>query len=103
MSRIGKLPVTVPAGVEVTIGNENEVTVKGKNGTLTRKLHKDMIIKLENGVITVTKAERKDENKVKDEVMLSQKLKLESKPSKVINSSNYVEATCLYPFLRFNL
>ncbi|MBQ3037657.1 MAG: 50S ribosomal protein L6 [Clostridia bacterium] len=53
MSRIGKLPITVPAGVDVTISDENVVTVKGKNGTLTRELHKDMIIKLENGVITV--------------------------------------------------
>ena len=53
MSRIGKLPITVPAGVDVTISDENVVTVKGKSGTLTRELHKDMIIKLENGVITV--------------------------------------------------
>ena len=53
MSRIGNLPITVPAGVEVKIGAENEVTVKGKNGTLTRTLHKDMIIELDNGVITV--------------------------------------------------
>ena len=54
MSRIGNLPITVPAGVEVKIGAENEITVKGKIGTLTRKLHKDMIIKSEGGVITVT-------------------------------------------------
>ena len=47
MSRIGKLPITVPAGVEVKIGAENEVTVKGAKATLTRKLHKDMIIKNE--------------------------------------------------------
>ena len=53
MSRIGNLPITVPAGVEVKIGAENEVTVKGKNGTLTRTLHKDMIIELDNGAITV--------------------------------------------------
>ena len=55
MSRIGNLPITVPAGVEVKLGAENEITVKGKNGTLTRKLHKDMIIKSEGGVITVTR------------------------------------------------
>ena len=61
MSRIGNLPITVPAGVEVKIGAENEVTVKGKNGTLTRTLHKDMIIKLDNGVITV---ERPSEEKM---------------------------------------
>lgn len=61
MSRIGKLPITVPAGVDVKIGADNEVTVKGKNGTLTRKLHKDMIIKFEGGVITV---ERPSEDKM---------------------------------------
>ena len=55
MSRIGNLPITVPQGVDVKIGADNEITVKGKNGTLTRKLHKDMIIKMENGVITVTR------------------------------------------------
>ena len=61
MSRIGNLPITVPAGVDVTITAENEVTVKGKNGTLTRQLHKDMIIKSEGGVITV---ERPSEEKM---------------------------------------
>ena len=35
MSRIGKLPITVPAGVEVKISDTNEITVKGKNGTLS--------------------------------------------------------------------
>ena len=61
MSRIGKLPITVPAGVDVKIGTDNEGTVKGKNGTLTRKLHKDMIIKSEAGVI---KVERPSEEKM---------------------------------------
>ena len=61
MSRIGNLPITVPAGVEVKLTAENELTVKGKNGTLTRKLHKDMIIKSEAGVITV---ERPSEQKM---------------------------------------
>ncbi len=61
MSRIGKSPITVPAGVDVKIGNDNEVTVKGPNGTLTRKLHSDMIIKNEGGVITV---ERPSEDKM---------------------------------------
>ena len=39
MSRIGKMPITVPAGVEVTIGEDNFVTVKGPKGTLSRKLN----------------------------------------------------------------
>jgi len=60
MSRIGRLPITVPAGVDVKIGNDNEVTVKGPNGTLSRKLHSDMIIKMDGGVITV---ERPSEEK----------------------------------------
>ena len=47
MSRIGRMPIEVPAGVEVKIGENNVVTVKGKGGTLTRELHNDMIIKLE--------------------------------------------------------
>ena len=55
MSRIGKLPITVPAGVDVKIGSDNEVTVKGPKGTLTRTLHKDMKITLDGGVITVTR------------------------------------------------
>ena len=45
MSRIGKMPITVPAGVEVTIADGNLVTVKGPKGTLTSKFHHDMIIK----------------------------------------------------------
>lgn len=60
MSRIGKLPITVPAGVDVKVGNDNEVTVKGPKGTLSRKLHSDMIIKVDGGVITV---ERPSEEK----------------------------------------
>lgn len=55
MSRIGKLPITVPAGVDVKIGSNNEVTVKGPKGTLSRTLHKDMTITFEGGVITVTR------------------------------------------------
>lgn len=55
MSRIGRAPITVPAGVTVTIGAENVVTVKGPKGTLTQTLHPDMIIKLEENVITVNR------------------------------------------------
>ena len=42
MSRIGRMPITVPAGVTVTFDN-NLVTVKGPKGTLTNEFHKDMI------------------------------------------------------------
>ena len=61
MSRIGRMPIEVPAGVEVKIGENNVVTVKGKGGTLTRELHQDMIIKLEGNVLTV---ERPSEQKM---------------------------------------
>ena len=61
MSRIGIKPISVPAGVEVTVAEGNLITVKGPKGTLTRKLHGDMIIKNEAGVITV---ERPSEDKL---------------------------------------
>lgn len=60
MSRIGKQPVTVPTGATVTIEN-NLVNVKGPKGELTRQFHKDMIIKLEDGIIVV---ERPSDNKL---------------------------------------
>ena len=44
MSRIGNSPIAIPAGVEVKVEAENLVTVKGPKGTLSRQLHKDMII-----------------------------------------------------------
>ena len=53
MSRIGRAPITVPAGVTVTLGENNVVTVKGKLGTLTQQLHNRMILKQDAGVLTV--------------------------------------------------
>ncbi len=61
MSRIGKMPITVPAGVEVKISDTNEITVKGKNGTLSRQLHPDMIVKKDGDTIVV---ERPSEDKI---------------------------------------
>ena len=55
MSRIGKMPIAVPAGVTVDIAENNHVTVKGPKGTLERTLPAEMTIKLEGGVITVTR------------------------------------------------
>lgn len=55
MSRIGKLPIEVPAGVDIKIGESNLVTVKGPKGTLERKLADDMNIAIENGQIIVTR------------------------------------------------
>jgi large subunit ribosomal protein L6 len=61
MSRIGRAPIEVPAGVTVTLGDENKVTVKGPKGELVRTCHKDMIIKLEGTTLTV---ERPSEDKL---------------------------------------
>ena len=58
MSRIGKKPVIIPAGVTLEIAEGNVVTAKGPKGTLTHALHPDMILKLEGNVLTV---ERPDE------------------------------------------
>lgn len=55
MSRIGKMPIAVPAGVTVTIAENNKVTVKGPKGTLERVLPSEMTIKEEDGHITVTR------------------------------------------------
>ncbi|NLK37328.1 MAG: 50S ribosomal protein L6 [Epulopiscium sp.] len=55
MSRIGKLPVAIPAGVDVKIGEGNFLTVKGPKGTLERKLADDMNIAIEDGQIVVTR------------------------------------------------
>lgn len=52
MSRIGKMPIPVPSGVDFKLEG-NKVTVKGPNGTLSRELSNEMIIKFENGVVTV--------------------------------------------------
>ena len=55
MSRIGRLPVAVPAGVEVKIAENNVVTVKGPKGTLEKALPVEMSIKLEDGHVVVTR------------------------------------------------
>ena len=55
MSRIGRMPIAVPAGVTVEIAENNHVTVKGPKGTLERTLPSEMSIVLEGDVITVTR------------------------------------------------
>lgn len=59
MSRIGRKPITVPSGVEVTL-KDSVITVKGPKGTLTRELHKDMKVTVENNEIL---AERPSDHK----------------------------------------
>ena len=55
MSRIGRMPITVPAGVPVTIAENNVVTVKGPLGTLTESFNSRMMIKLEGNELIVTR------------------------------------------------
>ena len=55
MSRIGRMPVVIPAGVTVAVAEGNEVTVKGPKGTLVRTLPVEMEIKVEDGHVVVTR------------------------------------------------
>ena len=61
MSRIGKMPITVPAGVTVTI-EDNHVTVRGPKGELARQTNKNMKLTMDNGVITVERPDDEKEN-----------------------------------------
>lgn len=55
MSRIGKLPIEIPKGVEVKITDDNTVSVKGPNGQLVKKMNEDINIAIEDGKIVVTR------------------------------------------------
>jgi len=63
MSRIGKIPVTIPAGVEVKIDEDNLVTVKGPKGELSEKISPLITIKIEDGVLTVTRENDQKESR----------------------------------------
>ena len=63
MSRIGRMPITVPAGVEVTVAENNVVTVKGPKGTLTKQLHPAMIIEKDGAVVIVKRPSESKEHK----------------------------------------
>ena len=63
MSRIGRMPVAIPAGVEVNIANGNLVTVKGPKGTLTQQLSPLMTLKQEGAEIHVTRPNDEKENR----------------------------------------
>lgn len=63
MSRIGRMPITVPAGVTVTIGDANVVTVKGALGALTRQFNANMTITLNGAVLTVARPDDEPENR----------------------------------------
>lgn len=61
MSRIGRMPISIPNGVDVKIGVDNVVTVKGPKGSLEQSFNKKMVIKVENGQVIV---ERPSEDKL---------------------------------------
>ncbi len=63
MSRIGRKPITVPAGVEITVAEGNVVTVKGPKGTLTQNLHPNMTITVAAGEALVTRPDDEKENR----------------------------------------
>lgn len=56
MSRIGKLPITVPVGVTITVGDDNTVTVKGPKGQLSEKISNRMQLTEENGIFTIKRS-----------------------------------------------
>ena len=63
MSRIGKMPIAIPAGVTVDVAENNKVTVKGPKGTLERVMASDMTIKVEDGQVTVERPNDLKRNK----------------------------------------
>ena len=64
MSRIGRLPVAIPAGVTVEVAENNVVTVKGPKGTLTKELPVEMEIKVEGEEVIVTRPSDLKENEI---------------------------------------
>ncbi|KUL20111.1 MAG: 50S ribosomal protein L6 [Proteiniphilum sp. 51_7] len=65
MSRIGKLPITLPAGVAVTVGENNVVTLKGPKGELQQQVSPNMKVSVNNGVLTVERPNDEKENRAK--------------------------------------
>ena len=63
MSRIGKMPIAIPAGVTIDIAENNTITVKGPKGTLSRVLSPDMEIKVEGAEIVVNRPNDLKRNK----------------------------------------
>ena len=65
MSRIGKMPITVPAGVEVNVAEGNVVTVKGPKGTLQQQFAQNLTINQEGNVITIARPNNEADNRAK--------------------------------------
>jgi large subunit ribosomal protein L6 len=53
MSRVGKMPISLPSGISVTVDKSNVVTVKGQKGELSQKVDPDIEVSIEDGVLTV--------------------------------------------------
>lgn len=63
MSRIGKLPITIPAGVTVSVDKDNLVTVKGAKGELTQSVNPDIKVSVDGEVLTVTRPSDEKEHR----------------------------------------
>jgi len=63
MSRIGRAPITVPAGVEVTVGENNHIVVKGPKGVAERTVASRMIGEVKEGVMTVSRPNDEKQNR----------------------------------------
>ena len=63
MSRIGRKEITVPAGVTVTVNEENLVTVKGPKGTLSTQINSNISVSVEGATVSVTRADDERENR----------------------------------------
>ncbi|MBR2520939.1 MAG: 50S ribosomal protein L6 [Oscillospiraceae bacterium] len=62
MSRIGRMPITIPAGVDISLAEGNVVTVKGPKGTLTQKMHPAMTLEIKDGALHVYRPDDEKEN-----------------------------------------
>ena len=63
MSRIGRAPITIPAGVTVTVSDDNIVTVKGPKGTLTQEVNKNITVNVEGNVVNVVRPNDEKQNR----------------------------------------
>lgn len=64
MSRVGKLPISIPAKTEINVADNNVVTVKGPKGTLSEKIDRDIIVKVDEGKIIIERPTDQKRHKV---------------------------------------
>ncbi|MEA5058706.1 MAG: 50S ribosomal protein L6 [Candidatus Pelethousia sp.] len=63
MSRIGKLPIHIPGGVTITVGDDNTVNVKGPKGELSENISPEMKLSIEDGILTVKRPSEQKEHR----------------------------------------